>query len=150
MEIIKGFLKEKEKGASTFIALLLGVFILCVVIYSATIPLEKMALYSQIMGIGRGAMFRVEAEGGLSPQTEKLIKDKLAEKGFKTDLITVESNRKVNPSNPTPNSNFGEDVSLTIKYQYKYNVKDITGFSIKDGKEKTEVLQYTKNSTAKN
>jgi hypothetical protein len=149
MEIRKK-LKARRKGISSLLMLLVGIFILCVVVYSSTMPLEKMALQSQLNDVGRGAMFRVEAEGGLSPQTEKLIKDKLAEKGLNRDLVTIESNRKVNPSNPLPNSNYGENVTLTIKYQYKYNIKDVVGFTIKDGAEKTEELQYKTSSTAKN
>ena len=149
MEVRKK-LKARRKGISSLLMLLVGIFILCVVVYSSTMPLEKMALQSQLNDVGRGAMFRVEAEGGLSPQTEKLIKDKLAEKGLNRDLVTIESNRKVNPSNPLPNSNYGENVTLTIKYQYKYNIKDVVGFTIKDGAEKTEELQYKTSSTAKN
>lgn len=149
MEIIRK-LKSRRKGVSNLIMLLVVIFIICVVLYSATMPIEKMAVYSQIMDVGRGAMFRVEAEGGLSPKTENLIKEKLLEKGISEDLITIESNRRINPSNPIQNSNFGEDVTLVIKYQYKYKVKEVVGFTIKDGDEKTEVLQYKTSSTAKN
>lgn len=140
----------KREGLSNFIALIVVVFFLCIISYMNLAPLEKLAIQSKVNDVGRGAMFRIEADGGLTEETKKLIRDEFDSKGLDSSLVDIYCNNVISPLDGKPISNFGEKVQLKLTYTYRYSVKKIIGFDISEGEMQEEEIVFQNFSTAKN
>lgn len=140
--------KKRKKGMSHLLMLMVSVFLIVVFVGAMTIPLEKIGVQAQIYEVGRSAMLKLEADGGMTDKTKTLIEDKLKEKGLDVSLMKIECNKVVSPLNTTPT--FGEDITLTITYDYKYNTKKIVGFNVSTGAEVINSIIFKDSCTSKN
>lgn len=147
---IKHFSKRKN-GMSGWIVVLVAVFVFFVVIYYSYKPSERLAIYHNLLEASRNVTFKVEQEGGLSANTEEIIKKNIEEKGLDRNLLTIECSKRVDPTSPSYTPNFGENIKVVLKYKYKMKIKEIgEGLKIEDGEEKIIEIPCTSFITSKN
>ncbi len=143
-------LKKRKKGMSNLITLLFAIFLLCLFsMLLITTPLKQLALQTLLNEVGRSALLKIEADGGLTNETKEMIKNRFQDKGLDVGDLTISCNSVITPTNPTP-LNYGENLTLELSFKYSYTEKEYVGFNITDGETKEDVVKFKGSCTSKN
>lgn len=113
------------------------------------LPIEKLGVYNQLQNIERGALYRCEAEGGLTDATKTIILKDASARGLDTSKITIICNMPIT-SDDKAVSTFGDEIDLTLSYAYTYSSPKLQGFTLSAGDIKTETIVVKTSTTSKN
>jgi hypothetical protein len=142
--------KSKEGGiVNAFLGTIVAVFFLICVVYFSIEPLHELCIADYVQDITRTAILRCEADGGLTKNTETLIRGQFNTYHLDPDNVTIECTKQGAESYP-PVTTFGQDITLKVTYKYTYKSKAVVGFGLNDGNSHTVTISKTISTTAKN
>ena len=142
-------IKNKSEGfVSQYLAFLIVLLMLLVLFFQFITPLQEMGIHNRLMMIDRAALFRCEADGGLSTTTITQINNDLQDAGLDTSKLTIQCNNVLQADGSNALT-YGSDITLTLNYAFTYTKTNYITLTNTNQTQQTDIIPASISTTTK-